>query len=73
MRIAVILGWLAGMALILAGEPWPLGCLGPAAGAGSVLAWRRWGRNVQALIRAIPDLLRLRKKAKEIGRAVERA
>lgn len=73
MRHAITAGWLAGMILILACLPLPAAYAAPLASAGAVLAWRRWSRNLQALARLAPDLLRLRKKARETGRTLERA
>ncbi len=45
---------------------WPAGCLGPAAGAGSVLAWRRWGGNLRTLLQLAGELLKLRKHVRKI-------
>jgi hypothetical protein len=75
-RVALIVGWLAGAVMILAGLPWPAGCLGPAAGAASVLAWRRWGGNLRTLLQLAGELVKLRKHVRKIvktGSAVERA
>lgn len=70
-------GWLGGLMLILAGQPWPLGCLPPAAGAGAVLAWRRWIGDPRILYQLAKDLIRMRKHARKIAEetdgAVERA
>jgi hypothetical protein len=75
-RIAVTAGWLAGVVIILAGLPWPAGCLPPVAAAGSVLAWRRWIGDPRILWQLAKDLIRLRKNVKKLvktGSAVERA
>lgn len=73
MRIAVTAGWLAGVIIILAGLPWPAGCVPPVAAAGSVLAWRRWGAGMLAGLKTAFHLRHLIKRAVKIGGAVERA
>ena len=73
MKAAVITGWLAGVALILAGQPWPAACAVPAAVTAGAVAWMRWGAGPWLGLRTAVKLKRAIKSAAKTGVTLERA
>ena len=73
MKAAVIAGWLAGVVLVLVGEPWPVACAVPAAVTAGALAWVRWGAGTWLGLRAAVKLRRALKRAAKTGGTLERA
>ena len=74
MKTAVIISWLAGVTLILAGLVWPAALAVPAAGTARVLAWVRWGAGLWAGLKVAVQLkVKLRQAAKTAGGSLERA
>ena len=69
MKTAIIAGWLAGVAMILDGLPWPAALAAPVATAGGALGWRQWGRGARLGLRLRVKL----KRAAKTGSALERA
>ena len=73
MKTAVIIGWLAGVMLVLAGGPWPAALAVPAAVTAGAAAWARWGADVWLGLRTGAKLRRLIKRAGKTGGTLERA
>ena len=73
MKTAIVNGWLVGVALILAGLPWPAALAVPAAVTAGALAWARWGAAVWLGLRTGVKLRRLIKRAAKTGGTLERA
>ena len=74
MKTAVVISWLAGVALILAGLPWPAALAAPAAGIAGTLAWARWGAGLWLGLKVAVQLkVKLRQAAKTAGGTLERA
>jgi hypothetical protein len=73
-RALIAAGWLAGMALILAGwPPWAALAAGPVAATGAAAAYLRWGVRARAWLRGTWTALRLRTRPRKTGDALERA
>jgi hypothetical protein len=72
-RTAVIIGWLAGVALVLAGLPLWAALAVPVAATGAAAAYARWGAGIWSGLRTAVKLRRLLKRAVKMGGAVERA
>ena len=73
MKPVLIAGWLAGVALILDGQPWPAACAAPAAVTAGALAWARWGAGTWTGLRTAVKLKRAIKRAVKTGETLERA
>jgi membrane protease YdiL (CAAX protease family) len=73
LKTAVVIGWLAGVALILDGAPWPLAFTVPVAVTAGAVAWVRWGAGTWAGLRVAVKLRRAVKRAAKTGGSLERA
>lgn len=73
MKPVLIAGWLAGVALILGGQPWPAACAAPAAVTAGAAAWVRWGAGAWTGLRTAVKLKRAVKSAAKTGGTLERA
>lgn len=73
MKAVVITGWLAGVALILDGQPWPIASAVPAAVTAGALVWARWGAGAWTGLRTAVKLKRAVKNAAKTGGTLERA
>jgi len=73
-RAAVTIGWLAGIALILAGWPLPAGLAAPATALGAALAGLRWGGGLRTrATTAATSLAGRLHRTRKTGATIERA
>jgi hypothetical protein len=72
-KAAVIPGWLAGVALILAGMPWAASLAAPVAVTAGAVAWVRWGAGTWLGMVTAVKLKRAIKRAAKTGGTLERA
>jgi hypothetical protein len=70
-RAVIVTGWLAGLALILAGLPLWAALTALAAAAGAGVAYLRWG--CRHLVRLAADVMKLRRQPRPAGGDLERA
>lgn len=73
MKAVVITGWLAGVALILGGQGWPVASAALAAFTAGALAWARWGAGAWTGLRAAVKLKRAVRSAAKTGGTLERS
>ena len=72
-KAAITAGWLAGMILILAGEPLWAALAVPVAATGAAVAYARWGAGTWLGLRTAVKLRHMLKRAVKTGGGLERA
>ncbi len=70
-RAVIVTGWLTGMILILAGQPFPLAFAALAVATAAAVAFLRWWGRLRA--RLATAAIRLRRRSPKTGGAFERA